>query len=79
MAVGMGAEFVTMCDVRILSEEARVNWIFGKRGLVPDTGAGAWLLPNIVGYPNALRLLFTAECEHPSHPLPIFTHRRIPG
>ena len=61
MAVGMGAEFVTMCDVRILSTEARVNWIFGKRGLVPDTGAGSWLLPHIVGYPNALRLLFTAE------------------
>ena len=45
-----------------MSKESRgVNWIFGKRGLVPDMGAGTWLLPKLIGYSNALRLLFTAE------------------
>ena len=30
---------------------ARFAWNFVHRGLVPDTGAGTWLLPRIVGLP----------------------------
>ncbi len=58
-AVGMGAEFATQCDVRIVSTGARVAWNFAQRGLVPDTGAGSWLLPRLVGVPAALRLLYS--------------------
>ena len=60
-AVGMGAEFVTQCDVRILSTRARVAWNFVHRGLVPDTGAGSWLLPRLVGVSQALRLVYSGE------------------
>jgi 2-(1,2-epoxy-1,2-dihydrophenyl)acetyl-CoA isomerase len=60
-AVGMGAEFVTQCDVRIFSTRARVAWNFVHRGLVPDTGAGSWLLPRLVGVSEALRLLYSGE------------------
>ena len=60
-AVGMGAEFATQCDVRILSTRARVAWNFVHRGLVPDTGAGSWLLPRLIGVPHALRLLYSGE------------------
>jgi enoyl-CoA hydratase/carnithine racemase len=60
-AVGMGTEFATQCDVRICSDRARFAWNFGHRGLVPDTGAGTWLLPRIVGMPQALRLLYSGE------------------
>jgi enoyl-CoA hydratase/carnithine racemase len=60
-AVGMGAEFTSQCDVRIASTNARFAWNFGHRGLVPDTGAGTWLLPRIVGLPVALRLLYSGE------------------
>ena len=31
------------------------------RGLVPDTGAGTWLLPRIIGMQQALKLLYTGE------------------
>ena len=60
-AVGMGAEFTSQCDVRIASTSARFAWNFVHRGLVPDTGAGTWLLPRIIGLPHALRLLYSGE------------------
>jgi enoyl-CoA hydratase/carnithine racemase len=59
-AMGMGAEFTSQCDVRIMSTKARIAWNFGQRGLVPDTGAGSWLLPRLIGPQRALRLLFSA-------------------
>ena len=58
-AVGMGAEFTTQCDARVASTRARFAWNFVHRGLVPDTGAGSWLLPRQVGLPMALRLLYS--------------------
>ena len=60
-AVGMGAEFTSMCDIRIASTRCRLSWIFTKRGLVPDTGAGSWLLPKLIGVQKALELLFTGR------------------
>ena len=60
-AVGMGAEFVTQSDVRIFSTRARVAWNFVHRGLVPDTGAGSWLLPRQIGLSAALRLIYSGE------------------
>jgi enoyl-CoA hydratase/carnithine racemase len=58
-AVGMGAEFTSQCDVRIVSTRARFAWNFAHRGLVPDTGAGSWLLPRLIGPHRALRLLYS--------------------
>jgi enoyl-CoA hydratase/carnithine racemase len=58
-AVGMGAEFTSQCDIRLASPNARFAWNFVHRGLVPDTGAGTWLLPRIIGVQPALRLLYT--------------------
>jgi enoyl-CoA hydratase/carnithine racemase len=58
-AVGMGAEFTSQCDVRIASTRARFAWNFVHRGLVPDTGAGTWLLPKIIGLQPALQLLLS--------------------
>lgn len=60
-AVGMGAEFTSQCDVRIASSRARFGWVFAHRGLVPDTGAGTWLLPRIIGHGPALQLLYSGE------------------
>jgi enoyl-CoA hydratase/carnithine racemase len=60
-AVGLGAEFTLQCDLRIAGESARFGWVFVHRGLVPDTAAGTWLLPRVVGLQQAARLLFTGE------------------
>jgi 2-(1,2-epoxy-1,2-dihydrophenyl)acetyl-CoA isomerase len=61
MAVGMGAEFATQADLRIVTDRARFRWNFVHRGLVSDTGAGTWLLPRQIGMAPALRLLYTGE------------------
>jgi enoyl-CoA hydratase/carnithine racemase len=58
-AVGMGAEFSSQCDLRLAGTGARFGWNFVHRGLVPDTGAGTWLLPRIIGVQQALKLLYT--------------------
>jgi enoyl-CoA hydratase/carnithine racemase len=60
-AVGMGAEFTSQCDLRLASTNAKFAWNFVHRGLVPDTGAGTWLLPRIIGLQPALRLLYTGD------------------
>lgn len=60
-AVGMGAEWTIQCDVRIASENARFGWVFTLRGLTPDTGAGPYLLPYVVGLSKALELMYSGE------------------
>ncbi len=60
-AVGMGAEFTSQCDIRLVSPNAKFAWNFSHRGLVPDTGAGSWLLPRLIGTSKALWLLYSGE------------------
>jgi enoyl-CoA hydratase/carnithine racemase len=60
-AVGMGAEFSSQCDVRIITPRTRFAWNFAHRGLVPDTGAGSWILPRLIGHSRALRLLYSGD------------------
>jgi len=60
-AFGMGAEFTSQCDIRLCGESARFSWNFSHRGLVPDTGAGSWLLPRLIGVQRAMRLLYTGD------------------
>ena len=58
-AVGLGAELSLQADIRIAGESARFSWVFPHRGLVPDTGAGTWLLPRVIGLQRAAKLLYT--------------------
>lgn len=60
-AFGMGAEFTSQCDLRICTTNARFAWNFSHRGLVPDTGAGSWLLPRLIGVQKAMKLLYTGD------------------
>jgi enoyl-CoA hydratase/carnithine racemase len=57
----MGAEFTSQCDIRICTPNARFAWNFSHRGLVPDTGAGSWLLPRLIGVQAAMKLLYTGD------------------
>ena len=57
----MGAEWTAQCDIHITSENARFGWVFPLRGITPDTGAGPYLLPHIVGLSKALELMYSGE------------------
>jgi enoyl-CoA hydratase/carnithine racemase len=59
-AVGLGLVIALYCDLRWASEAARVSTAFARRGLVAEYGM-AWMLPRLVGIPNALDLLFSAR------------------
>jgi enoyl-CoA hydratase/carnithine racemase len=58
--VGLGLVIALYCDVRFASDTARFGTAFSRRGLIAEYGL-AWLLPRIVGLPNALELVFSAR------------------
>jgi enoyl-CoA hydratase/carnithine racemase len=53
-AVGVGATLTLSMDIRIASSQARMGFVFARRGLVPEAGS-AWFLPKLVGLPQALQ------------------------
>jgi enoyl-CoA hydratase/carnithine racemase len=59
-AAGLGLIITLYCDLRFASDTARFSTAFSKRGLIAEHGI-SWLLPRLVGLPNALDLLFSAR------------------
>jgi enoyl-CoA hydratase/carnithine racemase len=59
-AVGLGLVIALYCDLRLASDAARFSTTFAQRGLIAEYGM-AWMLPRIVGLPNAFDLLFSAR------------------
>ena len=55
-ASGIGAATVR----RFVAEGARMGFVFGKIGIVPDACA-SWFLPRIVGLPKALEWTYSGE------------------
>ncbi|HKX77342.1 MAG TPA: enoyl-CoA hydratase/isomerase family protein [Novosphingobium sp.] len=60
VAAGAGLGISVACDMRIASEDARFTAIFARRG-IPAQDAVAAFLPQIVGLPKALEMLYTAR------------------
>jgi enoyl-CoA hydratase/carnithine racemase len=60
VAVGVGATMTLPMDVRIATPEARIGFIFGRIGLVPEA-CSSWFLPRIVGMSQALDWTYSAE------------------
>ena len=58
--VGLGLVVALYCDLRWASDAARFSTAFARRGLIAEYGM-AWMLPRLVGLPNALDLLLSAR------------------
>lgn len=59
-AVGIGATMTLAMDFRFASEKARIGFVFGKIGIVPEA-CSSWFLPRIVGLSTALKWTYSAE------------------
>lgn len=59
-AVGIGATMTLAMDFRLASDSARIGFVFGKLGLVPEA-CSSWFLPRLVGLQTALEWVLTAE------------------
>lgn len=59
-AVGIGATMTLAMDLRLASTSARIGFVFGRLGIVPEA-ASSWFLPRIVGIQQALEWVYSAE------------------
>lgn len=59
-AVGIGITVTLAMDIRLASEQARIGFVFGKIGIVPEA-CSTWFLPRIVGMAQALEWTYSAD------------------
>lgn len=60
VAVGIGATMTLAMDVRLMADNARMGFVFGKIGIVPEA-CSTWFLPRLVGISQALDWVYTGE------------------
>ncbi|CBL44762.1 Enoyl-CoA hydratase/isomerase [gamma proteobacterium HdN1] len=67
-AVGIGATMTLAMDIRLASEKARIGFVFGKIGVVPEA-CSSWFLPRIVGMQQALEWVYSGDIidAHAAH------------
>jgi len=59
-AVGIGITMTLPMDIRIASENAKIGFVFTRRGLVPEA-CSSWFLPRIVGINRAMEWVLTGR------------------
>lgn len=59
-AVGIGATMTLAMDLRLASSRARIGFVFGRLGIVPEA-CSSWFLPRIVGTQQALEWVYSAD------------------
>ncbi len=59
-AVGVGITMTLAMDMRIAAEDAKIGFVFSRRGIVPEA-CSSWFLPRIVGIGKALEWCTTGR------------------
>ena len=59
-AVGVGATMTLPMDVRLAAEDARIGFVFARRGIVPEA-CSSWFLPRVVGISRAIEWVATGR------------------
>jgi enoyl-CoA hydratase/carnithine racemase len=59
-AVGVGLTYALQWDIRVAATDAKLGFVFTRRGLVPEANS-LWMLSRAVGASRALELLLTGR------------------
>jgi enoyl-CoA hydratase/carnithine racemase len=59
-AVGVGATMTLPMDIRLASEDARMGFVFARRGIIPEA-CSSWFLPRVVGISRAMEWVSTGR------------------
>jgi enoyl-CoA hydratase/carnithine racemase len=59
-AVGVGITMTLPCDLRVLSQDARIAFPFTRRGFVPES-CSTWFLPRVVPVQRAMEWMLTGR------------------
>ncbi|WP_035297642.1 enoyl-CoA hydratase/isomerase family protein [Brevibacillus thermoruber] len=70
VAAGAGFALALACDLRFMSDRARVTAGYIRRGLSPDAGM-SYFLPRLVGLTRAAEMIFTGRDVYPDEAQPI--------
>jgi enoyl-CoA hydratase/carnithine racemase len=59
-AVGVGITMTLPMDIRLVSDNAKVGFVFARRGIVPEA-CSSWFLPRLVGISQAMEWVATGR------------------
>jgi enoyl-CoA hydratase/carnithine racemase len=59
-AVGVGITYPMLCDIRLVAQEAKLGFVFTRRGMMPELGAHL-LVQRVVGFSRAADLLLSGR------------------
>ncbi len=59
-AVGVGITMTLAMDIRLAAEDARMGFVFARRGIVPEA-CSSWFLPRLVGIDQALEWAYKGD------------------
>lgn len=59
-AVGVGVTMTLPMDIRLVSENAKIGFVFARRGITPEA-CSSWFLPRLVGIQQAAEWVYTGR------------------
>jgi enoyl-CoA hydratase/carnithine racemase len=59
-AVGIGITLPMQWDVRIVARDARLGFVFNRRGITPEANS-TWIVPRLIGVSRAMELMLSGR------------------
>jgi enoyl-CoA hydratase/carnithine racemase len=75
-AAGYGLDLALGCDVRLMSDAAKLVPGFAKRAIIPESG-GTWYLPRLLGWAKACEVGFLGDDLDPERALSLGLVNRV--
>jgi len=63
-AVGVGITMTLPMDIRLVSENAKIGFVFARRGILPEA-CSSWFLPRLVGISQAVEWCYSGRVFGP--------------